>query len=432
MFGDDGAHRAQLNRFSGLLQAGASLDQATKEAFPDLPALDRAAELYARSLAFGFVRLKIDLEVKQEGFTTRPLAEAEAAAARAGFHVAMKRPTEARALLDAGKKADPASPLILEVEGLLAELEDRADDAKAAYAKAAEQEGATYYALYRHAQNLHRGSPDPETLARIEAVLRRVVDRNPNYSYGYSYLAETLATLGKAAEAEGPARRAIALDPTVAYHQVALARVLAALRKPDEARRAAEKGLALSRSPSDQSNARTMLEFLAREPGRGPTGLAMPAEPPVDAQAMTACAGGDAAACAKVTPFYEKRCADDEAPACAFLASLHERGLGLPRDFERAATFYLMACTLGEKKACLAQAAMQSEGRGLPRDAAAARATAEKLCTEGLPEGCTFLAALHLRKGTAQDMTRARELLAQACAAGDASACRMATSLPKR
>ena len=68
----------------------------------------------------------------------------------------------------------------------------------------------------------------------------------------------------------------------------------------------------------------------------------------------------------------------------------------------------------------------------MPKDAAAAWATAQRLCGEGTNEACTFLATLHLRRGTAKDMTRARGLLTRACAAQDERACQMLKSMPAR
>ena len=136
------------------------------------------------------------------------------------------------------------------------ELEDRDDDARAAFGKAAEQPGASYYALYRNAQALHKASSDPDTLAKVEVLLNRALEQNNGYAYGYSYLGEVMTRLGKATDAEGLARRALSLEPPETYHHVALARVLADLNRPEDARREAEKGLALARTTQDQANAR--------------------------------------------------------------------------------------------------------------------------------------------------------------------------------
>jgi TPR repeat protein len=435
MFADQGAYQKELNRFSALLQAGYKPEVALAEAFPDLATVERKAEAYAHTLAFSFTRLNIDLDVKQEGFTLRPLGAAEAAGGRAAFHVAMNRPAEAHALLETGRKADPASPAVLDAEGLLAEREDRPDDAKAAFAKAAEQPGASYYALYRHAQALHQSSGDQQALARIESALRRALEQNNVFSYAYSYLAETLTQLGNAAEAEGLALRAVSLEPGEAYHHVALARVLSSLNRPEDARREAEKGLALSRSPEAQVNARRMLEFLSQSqqaPARRASAHAAEATAVAENLPVESCRTGDAAACARVAPAYERACGEDDAQACAAVAWFHEQGKGVPRDFERAVAFYLMACNLGEKRGCLAQAVLQADGKGLPKNETQARATAERLCGEGMNEGCTFLATLHLRKGTPKDMSQARGLLTGACSAKEERACLMLKSLPAR
>jgi TPR repeat protein len=432
MFEDEGAYRVQLNRYSTLLQRGTKPDVALAEAFPALPTIEKRLDTYVQSLAFGFLRIKIDLDVREAGFVIRPLPLAEAAAIRAAFHVATGRPAEARALIEAGRKADPAWPALFEAEGLLADSEDRRDDAKAVYAKASEQPGAGYYALYRHAQTLHTGSPDEDTLVRIEASLRRSVEKNPGYANAHSYLADVLVSRGKAAEAEPLARKAISLDPTATYHHVALARVLAALDRNDEASREGEKGLSLATDSEEQERARSFLERLRASKQASAERTAAAATNAANEALVEACRGGDAAACGKAAPLFERACGEDDARACASLGWFHEQGRGIPRDLERAASLYTMACDLGEKRACLARAVLQADGRGLPRNEAEARGAADKLCSDGLNEACTFLATMHLRTGTAKDLARARALLTQACSGKDEQACSMLKSLPAR
>ena len=270
-----------------------------------------------------------------------------------------------------------------------------------AFAKAAAPPDASYYALYRHALDLQGPAADAQTLAKIEALLRRSIEGNNLFAFGYSALGQALRQLGKADEAEGLVRRAVKLEPAEAYHHVALAYVLSTLERPQEARTEAEKALALSGTPQEQANARRLLEFL----GQVEAAAARRSEvreakvQPADPAQVEACRAGDAAACGRIVPAYERACSEDSAQACAALGWFHEQGKGIPRDLERAASFYLMACNLGEKKACVSLAAMQAEGKGVPKDAAAAWATAERLCTEGTNEACTFLATLHLRRG---------------------------------
>jgi TPR repeat protein len=432
MFGDEGAHQAQLNRYSSLLQRGTKSEVALAEAFSDLPATEKRLDSYVRKFAFGFVRIKIDLDVREAEFAARPLPVADAAAIRAAFHVAMERPAEARALIEEGRKVDPIAPALFEAEGLLADREDRQNDAKTAYAKAAEQPGAGYYALYRHAQALHGDSPDEGTLTRMEASLRRSVEQNPEYANAQSYLADVLVSLGKAAEGEALARKAVSLDPTATYHHVALARVFAALDRHDEARREGEKGQSLARDSQEQEHARSFLEYLQHSQQVAAQRAAAADMNATHQRLVEACQGGDVSSCGKAVPLYEQACGENHAQACATLGWFHEQGRGIPRDLERAASFYTMACALDEKRACLARAVLQAEGRGLPRDEAKARATADTLCSDGTNEACTFLATLHIRKGTAKDIERARVLLTRACSGEDQRACSMLKSMPAR
>ena len=134
--------------------------------------------------------------MKQEGFTSRPVPEAESTDG-AGLPRGHERPAEARALIEAGRKLDPASPVVLEADGLLAELEDRDDDAKAAFARAAEQPGARLLRPLPPCPGPARASPDRETLARIEARCGDRIEGNDAFAYGYSVLAETRPSSGR-------------------------------------------------------------------------------------------------------------------------------------------------------------------------------------------------------------------------------------------
>src|SRR5262245_24223783 len=94
VLGDRGEHAAQLNRFAEKMRDGTKAQEAMKEAFGDLGALDKGYRVYLDRKLFQFAQIQLDLNVKKESFALRALPPAEAAALRAGFHVAMGRPVE--------------------------------------------------------------------------------------------------------------------------------------------------------------------------------------------------------------------------------------------------------------------------------------------------------------------------------------------------
>ncbi len=71
----------------------------------------------------------------------------------------------------------------------------------------------------------------------------------------------------------------------------------------------------------------------------------------------------------------------------------------------------------------------QARGEGLPRAEPRARAVLEALCSDEVFTACTRLALLHAATPKASERARAKELLARACAGGEAEACRMAREL---
>jgi tetratricopeptide (TPR) repeat protein len=263
-FGEEGRHLAELNRFAQLIRSGRDAQAAVREAFGGPQALSNGLSSYVHNQLYQYRRMSVDLKVDAAGFTTRTLPAGESAALRASLHAAMRRPGEARALLDEAKKAAPELAAVWEVEATLAEAEKDADRARSAYGKAVELGSTSYRAHYRYAQLSWRPDADDEALKRVEKSLARAIELNHDYAPGYSFLAEVMARLGRAADALPLARRAVKLEPENSYHRVALARVLWAAGNRDEALREAEAGLAAATDDQDRRQAQEMLEFLRK------------------------------------------------------------------------------------------------------------------------------------------------------------------------
>jgi TPR repeat protein len=427
LFGEEGRHAAALNRFFTIVAQGTGPDAARREAFPDLAALEKGLGVYLRRAGIPFSRLDVDVDIARERFPSRPLPPAESAALRAAFHVAMRRPTEARALIQEAKAADPAAPGAYDAEGLLAELEQKEDVAGAAYAKAAELGSTNFYTWYRNAQIAYRAGRDRETLGRVEKSLQRVVELNPEYAFGYSFLAETKQDLGLKDEALALARRAISLEPGGSYHHLALARVLFQQSKPDEARAEAERGRELAQADWEIKNARELIDYMNKV--SSPAAATEQASPP--AGLMEACLGGDGAACGRVTPDLERFCGGGEGRACTALGWIHESGKGVTADTAKAAALYKQGCEKGDKSGCARHGWLQARGEGMAKDEAGGMGALDRLCAEGFMEACTQLAVLHAGQQTKAGIARAKELLKKACEGGDEEACRILSSMPR-
>jgi hypothetical protein len=108
MFGDGGKHRAKFNRLAGLLQSGASAEEATASALGDVSALTDGYRDYVTRPVYQFQKVPIDIEVGKEKWPARPLALAEGEVFRARFLAAMGDPAAARERIAAARQADPS------------------------------------------------------------------------------------------------------------------------------------------------------------------------------------------------------------------------------------------------------------------------------------------------------------------------------------
>jgi tetratricopeptide (TPR) repeat protein len=261
-FSANRAHLPRLNRFAVLLAQGREPGQAFAEALGPLEPLEDGLTDYVTRRLYQYMVVKADLNVEREAFPVRPLPPAEAAAVRAGFHAAMQRPGEARALLAEARQAAPDLPVVSEVEGVLLDAENKREEARAAFARAAELGSRSFYVHHRLAQLLWRPQPDRETLARVAAALKTAVELNPESADAYSFLADTKTQLDQAEEALGLARRAVSLEPGEPRHRLAVARALARAQQHDAARQEAERALAQATETDDRQAAQQLLDWL--------------------------------------------------------------------------------------------------------------------------------------------------------------------------
>ncbi len=421
MLGDGGARAARLNRYAGLLHERRDPDAAFREALGDpAPYADALTEYIGRRL-FEYQRLPITVQIKEEAFPARPLTHAASAAVQAGLHAAMGRPVEARALAAEAKRGDPSLPGPWEAEGMVLDGEGKKDEARAAYAKAIELGADSFYSHYRLAQLLWSSSLDREAQQRIAVLLEKAVQLNPEYAFGWSFLAETRSGLGAGDEALLAGRRAVALEPNESYHRQALARVHWKAGRGEEARAEARAALQLAASDEAKKNCQEFLDFLARD-----------ADARARAGDQKSCFETKAPeACERVAPAMERSCREGDASACMTMAWLAENGLGPKADATGVAGYYGKACAAGDKAACMRQAVMQAQGEGTPKDLAGATATLDALCQANDLGACQYLAMLEMQKRTPAGQARARPLLKKACDGGLPGACRLLASLPR-
>jgi tetratricopeptide (TPR) repeat protein len=265
MFGDEGAHRAQLDRFAQLVTEGKTAPAATELVFGDLAALDRGFRTYAGHQIFAFARYNVDVAIKPEAFASRALTPAETAIAQAAWHTAMHRPVEARHLVDEARKSDVQLPGSFEVDGRLLDGDGKYAEARAAYGHAIELGSKDFYAHYRWAALTSSADlRDADTRVRVDRELDQAMTLNDRFPPTYATLAQVRLMLGRRDEALDLARRGTALDPTRVDNRLALARVLWGLSKRDEAIRQAREALAVAQSDQERRMAQDLLDFFTK------------------------------------------------------------------------------------------------------------------------------------------------------------------------
>src|SRR5205085_3963737 len=150
---------ARLDRFAKLVSSGSEADDAFREALGPPDDLDQPLHFYINRSLFSYKQANLDVSVKREGFTVRPLPAADAASRRAMFLAAMNRPAETQAAIDEARKAGPA-PESFVAEALLLDRGGKTDEAKTAFARAVDAGSTSGYAHYRLASLLWHADAD--------------------------------------------------------------------------------------------------------------------------------------------------------------------------------------------------------------------------------------------------------------------------------
>ena len=420
VLGENRAWLPKFNRFADLLKQAIRPDAAFAQAMGDTAAVTRGFDSYIGHRLYTYVAVNTDVNVKPASFPVRTLTASEAFALRAGFHVAMGRPSEARALLAEARKANPPSTLADEVEALLLDKENKDAEALDLFTRAAKAGSANFYVHYRRGSLLWRPGSPKETVTEVAAAYAEAVRLNPDHAWAQTSLARALAEVEPGERAIEAARRSTTLEPGVVAHRLALAQALYSAGKRDEARQEAERSLALAATAEDRADAQRWIDHISRGPSAratidtGASSVILAAGSPEWIEAVT------------------KTCNAGEAAACAALASAHLQGEGVPRDVGRALGLFEKACDLSDLRACSYAAHLKLTGmRGVPKDSAEAARLATKACDGDVLEGCTTLAVVLMGRSTPVEQDRARTLLKKSCDGGEGNACDILKSLPR-
>jgi tetratricopeptide (TPR) repeat protein len=269
MFGENGARADKLNQFARLVSAGKDPAASFAETLGSSESLENPFRGYIDRSVYTFRRINIDVSVERERFPVRVMSAAESAAVRAHFHAAMRRPVEARAAIADARKVDPNLPGSYSAEALVLDGERKSDEARAAYAKAAELGSANPYVYYRLAGLAWQPMPNRETLTLVEKHLSQAIQLNNRYAAAYAWLGEIRSAL-EMGDGLALIRRAISLEPVEGHHHLRAASVLVNRREFDQAIAEAAAAVRLADTDEDRRDAQQLLDSIVKMKASSP------------------------------------------------------------------------------------------------------------------------------------------------------------------
>lgn len=254
-------------KFDQLIQrlaSGMDGGDAIASVYGSIAAVEDACLLYVQQSVYAYGRLPTSTAIVEEKLPVREASEAEQAAIRAGFHAAMRRPAEARALLVESRAAAAGNSDADDVEAVLLDEEQQTAEALAMFEKAAAAGSTSFWTYYRLATLRAGGSFSAAEAPALAPLVERATLLNPLFVPAYSFLANIHTVLRNTDQAVAAARRAVELDAANVSHYVQLARVLAAGNLREEAAAVAQQALPLAGTAQDRNALEVFLSSAAQ------------------------------------------------------------------------------------------------------------------------------------------------------------------------
>jgi tetratricopeptide (TPR) repeat protein len=233
---------------------------AAQSAFGDLGKLQSALEIYILRANYQLLRLSsAAAPIDESSYQSHPITVAQADAQRADFLVGVDRRQEARALLEAVLKAEPANAQANTAMGNLESREGGLVAARGWYDKAAAASPQDFQANLNFATAALRSGDftDPQ----VEASLRTAILLRPDNAAAYDALAQLLMLLHKNPEEQyALSTRATQLDPGNLIYRLNAESILMTLGRYDDAATLLRASLHLQGSANEMAMIKSRLQ----------------------------------------------------------------------------------------------------------------------------------------------------------------------------
>ena len=183
--------------------------------------------MYIERYTFPALHIQKPPTVDASSFAGGPITPAEIDARMGSFFTYAREFDIANQRLTAALAADPKSYLAHENAGFLYFQQGKDDQAQKEFDQAADLNPNSYLALYYQAMLRYHGKTDADSLAKLDAVMQKVLQLNPRFAPALIVRSQTYVREGKLQDAYNLADQARKLEPDRAgYHTNAAAILL--------------------------------------------------------------------------------------------------------------------------------------------------------------------------------------------------------------
>jgi Tfp pilus assembly protein PilF len=254
----------QMTKLLNLLQKHISGIDAFQQIFGDPDKLDGVLDRYIGNPQLGVFVYKPTRNVDASTFSAGAMTPAETDAELGGAYVRLHQSDSAITRLKAAISEDPQSALAHENLAILDFDQGKDDDAQQEFDRAVALNPKSYLAIYYEAMLAYNGKTDGDSLNKLDAALRNVLQLNPSFAPAVVVRSRISAQQQKLQDAVDLAEQSQKLEPDRAGYATNLAAILMLGHDYKDAAKIAE-ATAARWSGSDSAEALAVLKAARTE-----------------------------------------------------------------------------------------------------------------------------------------------------------------------